>query len=296
MDSTQDSSTSPGQTPSINLQRLGRDIHISYGNRTERRENGPSVIILFGWMDAPIRLLAKHASSHRLNWPASDIIIVESHPSWIWSTEKTRFDTMRPVVEYLVSSIYSSTEKEGILLHVMSNGGGFQLLTLSRLLFASKLDAVNTGDNIRLATVFDSTPGIGEYSSLLSTVTTGINSAVMRTALTIPVTMLYLGLRLRFTVMAEGNLFTRLRQSLQADNLLPRTHRQAPRVYIYSNTDTMVPASAVEQHIAYMATADPPFDNIEVERFTGSKHILHERKDSARYWNAVRRVWDRSKP
>ncbi|KAJ6520798.1 hypothetical protein DFH09DRAFT_226579 [Mycena vulgaris] len=169
------------------------------------------------------------------------------------------------------------------------------LVTLSKVLVSSESSVVRTGESIRLATrILDSTPGTGEYSSLLATVTTGVKSAGVRTILTIPVPMLYLALRLRF-VMGEGNLFTRLHLGLQGEELLPLTVTQAPRVYIYSATDSMVPAESVEKHISVLRKSSPSCD-IEVEKFTGSQHILHERKDPVRYWNAARRAWARSAP
>ncbi|KAJ6509740.1 hypothetical protein DFH09DRAFT_999766 [Mycena vulgaris] len=296
--SDQGFSAPPVHTSRIDLQELGEDIHISYGNRTKTNSKGdPRVVIIFGWMDAPLRLVEKYATNHRLHWPSSDIIIVQSHPAFIWSSEKKRADILRPLASYLISTIYCLPRgpSGGILLHVLSNGGGFQLVTLSKVLVSSESSVVRTGESIRLATILDSTPGTGEYSSLLATVTTGVKSAGVRTILTIPVSMLYLALRLRFVVMGEGNLFTRLHLGLQGEEILPLTVTQAPRVYIYSATDSMVPAESVEKHISVLRKSSHSFD-IEVEKFTGSQHILHERKDPVRYWNAVRRAWARSAP
>ncbi|KAJ7452775.1 hypothetical protein B0H11DRAFT_2072948 [Mycena galericulata] len=298
MDAIHAPSTPPVPTSRIDVQELGEDIHISYGNRTRTNSKGdPRVIILFGWMDAPLRLLKKYAMNHRLYWPSSDIIIVQSHPAWIWSSEKKRADMLRPLASYLISTIYCLPRelRGGILLHVLSNGGAFQLITLSKVLVSSESSVIRTGESIRLATILDSTPGTGEYSSLLATITTGVKSAGVRTILTIPVSMLYLALRLRSVVMGEGNLFTRLHVGLQTEELLPRTDMHAPRVYIYSATDSMVPARSVEKHISVLKKSNFSFD-IEVEKFTGSQHILHERNDPVRYWNAVRRTWAWSAP
>ncbi|KAJ7075179.1 hypothetical protein B0H15DRAFT_867773 [Mycena belliarum] len=299
MDAAKDPSISSVNAPRIDLQRLGEDIHICYGNPTGRNSNiDPRVIICFGWMDAPLRVLEKYAVNHRLIWPSSDIIIVQSHSAWIWSGEKKRTETLRPLASYLLSTVYRSPRGSGgVFLHVLSNGGGFQLITLSKVLASSgsESDTIRNRENIRLATVLDSTPGTGEYSSLLSTIRTGVKSAGVRTILTVPVSMLYLVLRARSVVMGEGNLFTRLQSGLQAEELLPRTMAQAPRVYIYSATDSMVPAESVEKHISILTKSSPLVD-IETEKFSDSQHILHERKDPSRYWNAVRRVWARSAP
>ncbi|KAF8157728.1 hypothetical protein K438DRAFT_334498 [Mycena galopus ATCC 62051] len=86
MSSDQGNISVPAQ---IQFQTLGKNIQISYGNaRTHSRE--PRIIILFGWMDAPRRTLAKYATNHRLRWTSSDIVVVQSHPAYIWMTDKQR--------------------------------------------------------------------------------------------------------------------------------------------------------------------------------------------------------------
>ncbi|KAK7057884.1 hypothetical protein R3P38DRAFT_3546904, partial [Favolaschia claudopus] len=256
------------------------------------------VIILFGWINAPLHLLQKYALQHRLNWPSSDIIIVRSFVSWIWWSEKTRVDILRPVADFLISTVYNciadvSNNAPGILIHCMSNGGGWHLMTLSKMLFQSDSLAVRTGRNIRLAMVFDSVPGIGEYRSLFVFSSQGVESGAIKAALTIPSFLIWIYLFTRAIVSREETLLTRLHSALQVDQLLPRTEHQAPRVYIYSATDILSQAHSVERHLAVLKKANPPFD-IEVEKFARSRHVSHAQTDPERYWDAMRRVWDRS--
>jgi len=291
----------PVRAPQLELHPLGQDIQISYGDKTRiNSTEDPRVIILFGWMDAPIRLLSKYAMNHRLRWPSSDIVMVQSHPAFIWASEEKREDTMRPLANYLTSTIYRQSRDVtgGILLHVLSNGGGFQLMTLSKVLrsiISSESSEINRGNTIRLATIVDSAPGTGEYSSMLATLTTGVNSPAVKAVLTVPVSIFYLVLRARSIAVGQGNLFTRLHTGLQSEELLPLTDSRAPRVYIYSTADSMVPATSVEKHISMLKTLNPSID-IEVHKFTGSEHVLHERQDPVRYWSAVQAVWERSRP
>ncbi|KAJ7130600.1 hypothetical protein C8R44DRAFT_66388 [Mycena epipterygia] len=287
----------PPRTPQVELHQLGQDIHISYGDRTRPDSNtDPRVIILFGWMDAPIRLLAKYAMNHRLWSPSSDIVIVQSRPAFIWSSEYTRDDILKPLANYLVSTIYHGVNR-GILLHVLSNGGAFQLVTLSRVLHSIVKESKDVhhghGTKLRLATIIDSAPGSGEYSSLLRTLTTNVKSPAVQAILTIPASMVYLTIRLRRT--GQENLFTLLHTRLQMQELIPLADSHAPRLYIYSDTDTMVPSTSVERHISVLRTSTPSLD-IKVEKFIGSSHVLHERQDPERYWNAIRAVWHRSSP
>ncbi|KAJ6494961.1 hypothetical protein DFH09DRAFT_1103981 [Mycena vulgaris] len=301
--------------PQVELHELGQDIHISYGDQGRRDLNeDPRVIIVFGWMDAPIRLLSKYAMNHRLRWPSSDIVLVHSHPAFIWTSEEGRDAILRPLANYLVSTVYrqSETIPGGILLHVISNGtspsvqallvtnavpgGAFQLITLSRVLdsIISTSSDIPRRKNIRLATIIDSAPGDGEYSSLLSTLTTNVKSPAAKAFLNVPATFFYLVVRLRRAALGEANLFSHLHSRLQKPELLPLTDNHAPRLYIYSAADAMVPVASVEKHISILQT-NPSFD-VVAEKFTGSQHVLHERADPVRYWNAVRAVWERSAP
>ncbi|KAF8157727.1 hypothetical protein K438DRAFT_1861125 [Mycena galopus ATCC 62051] len=129
--------------------------------------------------------------------------------------------------------------------------------------------------------------------SMLATLTTGVKSLAMKAILTVPVSVFYVALRVRGIVIGQHNLFSLLHLGLQTTELLPLTDSHSPRVYIYSAADSMVPASSVEKHISELRKSPSVFD-IEVERFTSSEHVLHERQDPVRYWNAVRAVWDRS--
>ncbi|KAJ7495815.1 hypothetical protein B0H11DRAFT_1716114 [Mycena galericulata] len=174
-------------------------------------------------------------------------------------------------------------------------GGAFQLITLSRLLHSM---VPRTGGNLRLATIIDSAPGSGEYSSLLATLTANVESPAAKVILTVPVSLFYLGLRLRrsandSSVLGQENLFTLLHSCLQMEELLPLADGNAPRLYIYSSTDRMVSMASVEKHISALRMSSH-FSDIGVEKFSGSGHVLHERHDPVRYWNVVQAVWERS--
>ncbi|KAJ7045943.1 hypothetical protein C8F04DRAFT_939792, partial [Mycena alexandri] len=242
-------------------------------------------------VDAPPRLLSKYAVKHRLRWPSSDIFIVQSHPGFIFAPQEKRVCILVPLVDYLVSTIYRQrgSVPGGMLLHVISNGGAFQLVTLAQLLesvLPSERLTTNHGTSIPLAAIFDSTPGISEYASLLATVTANVKSPALKTMLTPAVMLIF--------ALGRPNLFVLLHTRLDTQGLLPLADGYAPRLYIYSEDDQMIPFTAVEKHIEGLK-ANPSFD-VTVEKFSGSQHVQHERHDRERYWNAVYTLWDRSLP
>ncbi|CAK5281281.1 unnamed protein product [Mycena citricolor] len=276
------------------FEKLGPDVNISYSTSPAHGANDPRVVVLFGWMDAPHRLLEKYAAKHRKRWPAADIITVQSHPSFIWSSEQKRDDTLAPIADFLLSTVYHSSQdvKRGMLMHVISNGGAFQFITLSRLM-ARKLASSDSRRTVRTATIFDSTPGASEYTSLIATLTTDIKSPAVKAVATVPLTMAYTVMLARRLLLGQANLFSDLHASLLRPELFPCAASHAPRLYIYSSEDRMVPFTSVEEHLVKLQSAGICAD-VSVERFSGSQHVQHERLDPARYWSAVERMWERS--
>lgn len=67
--------------------------------------------------------------------------------------------------------------------------------------------------------------------------------------------------------------------------------KATPRLYLYSDTDLVIPSKAVEEHIA--EAKQEGFD-VQAELFHGSAHVSHARKDPERYWGAIRSVWDKA--
>jgi hypothetical protein len=66
-------------------------------------------------------------------------------------------------------------------------------------MFPAEPSDINHGTAIRMATIFDSTPGIGEYSTLLKILTTDVKSPLVKAAMTVPGSLVYLACRTRFS-------------------------------------------------------------------------------------------------
>ena len=59
------------------------------------------------------------------------------------------------------------------------------------------------------------------------------------------------------------------------------------RVYIYSSTDALTDYRDVETHAA---EAETKGFSVALEKFKGSAHVAHQRKDESRYWDIVKRT------
>ena len=89
-------------------------------------------------------------------------------------------------------------------------------------------------------------------------------------------------------VSGEPKLVTQIRAAVESPAPLAWMTKESPRVFIYSDADQMVEAEAVEECIA---ASKQKGLNVHVEKFHGSAHVSHARKDSGKYWGAVEKAW-----
>lgn len=111
---------------------------------------------------------------------------------------------------------------------------------------------------------------------------------LLRYLIYIPLTALYVILAGLSLVFPRINPIANIRRELNVPNILPWTDERTPRVYLYSSTDRAVRSSAVEEHIA---EARQKGLVVRAEKFVGSSHVAHVRKDPTKYWNAIEAVW-----
>lgn len=100
---------------------------------------------------------------------------------------------------------------------------------------------------------------------------------------------------LMYTINAlAGNppIFAELRETLHTKNTLAlppsATPNCAPRLYVYSASDKIVPFDLIEAHID---EAKGKGLDVAIEKFETSAHVSHARKDPERYWGALERLW-----
>ncbi|KAF7794124.1 hypothetical protein EIP86_005254 [Pleurotus ostreatoroseus] len=118
--------------------------------------------------------------------------------------------------------------------------------------------------------------------------TAGIKSRLMKVVAGL---LFLLGLFVLIIVrvsMRQEHLIHAMRARLNEPSVFPWTSQATPRLYVYSDADEMVPADAVEEHIA---DAKQKGRIVHVEKYHGSLHVSHARKDPERYWGAVQGLW-----
>jgi len=250
-----------------------------------QNENGPRVILIFGWMDAQVSHTIKYMDSYAKLYPHASQILVRSRQSYFWSGRKAKEASLAPAIDLLRKEGVFQPSAPSILVHIFSNGGAFQLFELSRMLKSSDLPS---GRPSAAVLIFDSVPGKMDLSTSLSAFLAPVRSTLARIVITIPLTIIYCVLFTIMSITRKRPLFDEMRDELNRAQVLPWTNAKTPRLYIYSDTDELVRHDAVAEHITQAKVLGL---NVRAEYFKGSQHVAHARKDQDRYWAAVKQVW-----
>lgn len=171
-------------------------------------------------------------------------------------------------------------------LHTFLSGGGWQFMTLRNVLSKLQLSG-SAGGQAPTALILDSVPDDKGLKSSLRAVSP--TNPVLR-VLVFPFLMcLYVSIYIHNRLTGRQPLFDELRMALLQPQILPSVvSGTAPRLYVYSQSDTLVLSERVEQHIA--AAAQLGLD-VAVEEFEGTGHAAHMQSDPGRYWSAVHSMW-----
>jgi len=116
-----------------------------------------SIILLFGWMGARFHQLLKYADPLHELFPSSTIVIIGSWAEFVWRSQSHLDSAMIPVVEPLQNEKNHRDRFRGALVHIISNGGGWQFMTLRNILSELQLSSPTTG-RAPTALVLDSVP------------------------------------------------------------------------------------------------------------------------------------------
>ena len=163
-------------------------------------------------------------------------------------------------------------------------GGAHRLTLLSKLLAKEQqLGSMAVG------LIYDSLPGKMEpLPVLLPAFTAGIRSSLVKYLAYIPLTVIWAYVRISQITLLAPDAIEESRVLLNTQNPLPWITPSTPRLYIYSSSDKITLHPAIEAHIAQAKQAGL---NVMAEKFEGSSHVGHMRKDPERYWEAVKRLW-----
>ncbi|CAA7262223.1 unnamed protein product [Cyclocybe aegerita] len=253
----------------------------------------PGLVLLFTWMNAQTVHIRKYSDTLRGLFPTSTIVVTTVSKDVYWAGDSTKEGLLTPLMTILRHEKENGNLAKGVLVYLMSNGGGFQLSALQKMLIKSPLNASHQPP---VALLMDSTPGNYGLESAINGNTP--NNPFLR-LFAIPVVALLYGINhfLRW-VAGKPPIFTDLRTVVMDPQVLPLSSvsaraeaKAAPRLYIYSNEDQITLARHVERHANEARALG--FD-VRAEKFENSPHVAHARTDPERYWAAVYDLWVRA--
>ncbi|KAJ7300725.1 hypothetical protein DFH08DRAFT_907998 [Mycena albidolilacea] len=248
----------------------------------------PSLILLFGYMDARPAHLQKYVDGLHTEFPTATLVLIKSFSNFFWSTNDSLESVLMPVVDVLKS--HATLNDSGILVHILSNGGGFNYMTFHRLL--EKLAIQGSLKATPSALILDSTPGDGGLDSSIRFAAP--SSPIFRLLAIPPISLLYGIFYAINTIRGNTPIFDQLRATLFSPDVLPTILdskggvKATPRMYVYSKVDKIADPAKIKAHIE---EAERKGFDVRVEIYETTSHVGHARKDPERYWGAVRALW-----
>lgn len=266
---------------------LYRPSEASSSSSRRSADNQPRLIIVASWTGAKDVHIAKYIVKYQALYPAAQILLLQStmnhiiRPSLIGPSMKHAASVVRAAFQTPTPS--SSPQ---LLIHMFSNGGSSSIANL----YEQYAAMAGPNDDKRLpphVTVFDSCPGVWSIPHAVAFVSVGLSSFQQLIAAPI----LYAWGAVWSVSMALGLLPDSLGDWGKAHNNDTGNTAELRRVYIYSPSDALIDYKTVEAHAAEAKTKG---FSVALEKYEGSAHVAHLRKDESRYWEIVRRIMEHS--
>ncbi|KZV94256.1 hypothetical protein EXIGLDRAFT_767317 [Exidia glandulosa HHB12029] len=258
--------------------------------------DGPSVILICGWMDAKFGTLLKYSQAYDKLFPHATHIILEQNMGGFWMPRSMREKELAPVADLLVHSGIdwaNPSTSRGLIVHTFSNGGCFrlvQLIGLIRKLHPSpqRLE----GPLPPTAMIFDSCPGRASLILVHRAMAASISNPILKALFTLFFVPAY-GVRWVINaLLRRPDPIEAVRREFARADVLPWTTACTPRVFVYSPRDAMVMPEDVEAHAASLVEKGL---TAKLEKFATSAHVAHARVEPERYWGIVRDAWEAAK-
>lgn len=247
--------------------------------------NSPSVIILATWFAALPHQIARYTTTYQSLYPTASILILPtSIPDMVYrpySTQRTNLLACIPIIQK-----HMQQPDHEILLHIFSNSGAHTACQLAHAYRSV------TGKGLQLgAMILDSAPAAGTYRTMARGFIGGLPStAIIKQLLSLMVYGVIGAVVLKEAITGEDNFIEKLRRDLNSQEVVSS---KRGRVYIYSKEDAIVNWIDIERHARNAEEQIGAKEEVKLEMWEGSTHVAHSGKDPKRYWDAVRRLWEK---
>jgi hypothetical protein len=246
-------------------------------------DHQPRLIVISSWTDAKDAHIAKYITKYQALYPAAQILLLKStmgcivRPSQIGPAMRAAASVIRATFQTPLTS-----SSPPLLIHVLSNGGSSSIANLYEQFAAT----AGPNDDKRLpphVTIFDSCPGLFHIPHAVAFVSVGL--PFFQRLVAAP--FLYAFAAFWTASIALGLFPNSLGNWYNSHNDHEGNAAEVRRVYIYSPTDPIIDFKDVETHAAEAKTKGY---SVALEKYEGSAHVAHLRKDETRYWDIVKRI------
>ncbi|KAG8963106.1 hypothetical protein FRC03_003382 [Tulasnella sp. 419] len=251
----------------------------------------PTVILLFGWMDAQLPHIYKYTESYHRVFPGATQIIVRSRPSLFWQSEKSQIAYFQPAMKLLKEhGVINPGNNDRLLVHTFSNGGCIKMITLAKAIRHHDPSALKDSSALKArAVILDSCPGDSNLIGGIRAFTAGIRNKIFQYLAKFIVGFVLVVVVAVFKIARLPDLFEVMREDLLDPRFLPHASHRA---YMYSVRDHLVPADAVEAHL--QASRDKGIA-VRAEKYERTAHVNHMKENPEKYWGIVRDTWKNAK-
>ncbi|KAF9500094.1 hypothetical protein BDN71DRAFT_1463354 [Pleurotus eryngii] len=263
-------------------------VLVSFAEGPTEVEGGedPNVIIVCGWLGASLAHIEKYTKVYRERYPNATIFLIMPLVACLDTLGCIKFPNGRPstLIDPPLPVTLSPLSTPRILLHSFSNGGSLNVVALAKLLSVMGCAPVRHVS----AVIIDSSPG-GNFTTTKRAFSGFVKNPILKSLALVFIHVFYFSLYVRGKLLGHRSLFQVITDNLVKPNLLPWMDACTPRLYVFSKTDELVPWEHVDATAKLSAKAGL---DTRIEMFEDSPHVAHARTDPARYWGAIRRMWE----
>lgn len=251
--------------------------------------SSPNLIVLCSWLYALPKHIAKYTSAYQRIYPNTPILVLKQDgPDLLWRPNAWQMESLKPAVS-VVKGVQNRTTRPQILMHVFSNGGSFAACQFADAFALQPVSAL----------IIDSAPSIPTISTGYVAMSQGLPKSLPAPLRALGGVLLYSFIGVASVVgslMGVEDVISGMRWKLN-DRKGAFMQNGLSRMYIYSESDELVPWQHVEAHAneARQVVEDLGGNGtakVKLEKFVGSKHVGHAVVDAERYWGLVKTFWE----
>ncbi|KAK2746059.1 hypothetical protein FQN57_003399 [Myotisia sp. PD_48] len=255
----------------------------------------PCLIVICAWLFATPKHVDKYIQLYRTNLPHADILLIYSAlGDMIWTTDSAQERHLDPAVQVIFHFIDSNQSPNyQLVIHAFSNAGSHAAVQLAEAFGKAHYPMPIS------ALVLDSCPGSPSARLAANAIVLSLPKFFIARLFGSMLVYFVVGVVMILDMLnISENVISKTRRELNTSTFL-----SVPRVYLFSETDQMVPWHDIVLHAQSAqriiggdsGVNDPDGDfggksMVSMVRFSGSGHVQHIISAEEKYWKAIAHI------